>query len=794
MISAKFRRPMLVVSLSLFLVWAGLLSYYLLLLHQSRRFSIDTHALRLPPGPFLGLALAIFLFLVAFWHIFSRGIAKYFKISAFEVLKRDIWSFFPLFFLLLLPLLNRYYLDRGDYQTRLRLLGFAVFGAIIDLKLVNILRIRKDSLPFTKKVLDTLVRLTLPKRMIILFLAALIVFNLGSFLMLKGGIFLHGDEPHYLLLTHSLLNDGDFDLSNNYASRDYLKFMPPYLPLRPHIAPRTQNRYSFHSPGLAVLMLPFYALGHPLEGQALIFVVRFGMSLFGALFGVQVYLLALQWWKNPNLALRLWGLFCFTVPIFFYALHLYPEIIAALLSLTIFRLLKFSRNITQSRCLLLGGLLFLLLWLHAVKYTFILIPLFMYAVWTLWKKHEVGWNILYFLVLPFLLTALHSFYSLTLYGSLSPFSVSLTGSTSTAETIALSKAIFTGIPFHLRWETLADYFFDQRDGLLLYAPVYGLAFLGAFEFAKRNIKSFVLVLVLSAPYVLNLAFLTQRPAYSPQARTLVAVFWAPVLFMGYFLVRNRTRLLAWIFRLLFFLSIVQVVLLLQSPWSLYQPTTAGELERSGKIFMELSNLYWYWPQYLPSFLKVDNAGWIPNYVWLAGFILFLLAYFPLKKIKIKPRFGLHMGGVFFGLLVFFFVFVLYPRPVLRHPAGINFPSGEKIIFYDFGQEARMVDPGRFHLPRDNRAYVFYFASWRPLQNLRLDFGSSTGTFEVQVDYFDRQLYRKKITGKVESLNVAFPVPYRFRQLNLYRISLFLVQESGPSMREQPFVLSILPSS
>ena len=38
------------------------------------------------------------------------------------------------------------------------------------------------------------------------------------------------DESHYTLLTYSLIHDRDFDLTNNYAERDYAEQFPPHIP------------------------------------------------------------------------------------------------------------------------------------------------------------------------------------------------------------------------------------------------------------------------------------------------------------------------------------------------------------------------------------------------------------------------------------------------------------------------------------------------------------------------------------------------------------------------------------
>jgi hypothetical protein len=68
-----------------------------------------------------------------------------------------------------------------------------------------------------------------------------------------------GDEPHFLIMSQSLLNDGDFDLRNNYLNRDYLEFHPGISD--PHVIVEGQHWYPIHSPGLPVLAAPGFAVG-----------------------------------------------------------------------------------------------------------------------------------------------------------------------------------------------------------------------------------------------------------------------------------------------------------------------------------------------------------------------------------------------------------------------------------------------------------------------------------------------------------------------------------------------------
>jgi hypothetical protein len=68
-----------------------------------------------------------------------------------------------------------------------------------------------------------------------------------------------GDEPHYLLAAHSLVHDGDLDLRNQYAARDYARFYP--YALQPQGRPTRGRRHEPHPPGFPAFIAPAYALG-----------------------------------------------------------------------------------------------------------------------------------------------------------------------------------------------------------------------------------------------------------------------------------------------------------------------------------------------------------------------------------------------------------------------------------------------------------------------------------------------------------------------------------------------------
>jgi len=70
-----------------------------------------------------------------------------------------------------------------------------------------------------------------------------------------------GDEPHYLIVTVSLVADRDLDLADNYASNDGRLIGHDGLTAGPHARPARDGRLrSTHDIGLPVLVAPVYAI------------------------------------------------------------------------------------------------------------------------------------------------------------------------------------------------------------------------------------------------------------------------------------------------------------------------------------------------------------------------------------------------------------------------------------------------------------------------------------------------------------------------------------------------------
>ncbi|HBA84295.1 MAG TPA: hypothetical protein DCZ95_09405 [Verrucomicrobia bacterium] len=156
-----------------------------------------------------------------------------------------------------------------------------------------------------------------------------------------------GDEPHYLLLTHSLVMDRDLNLLNNLEEQDYRLFYSGSMPdhrggfasfWKGIVRGRLKNVpddywpghiYSMCSPGLPVLLAPAYALGYWMERR-----VRYAVTVFmhalAALTGTLIVWLA---WQTCRI--RFWALFIgfalsLSGPLVFYSMSIYTDLPGAL--------------------------------------------------------------------------------------------------------------------------------------------------------------------------------------------------------------------------------------------------------------------------------------------------------------------------------------------------------------------------------------------------------------------------------------------------------------------------------
>ncbi|MDH4198100.1 MAG: hypothetical protein OEW05_11865, partial [Candidatus Aminicenantes bacterium] len=719
------KRRLVVAAAAVFAPAALGYSLFMLFLAQGPGFSLYRHAFRLRLAWLIPLAVVSAGILVALWFFQARVVTRRYSVPYRDALRSDLISYLPLALLALVPMTLVRYINHDDIRERAIILLYAVLGAVLYLKVVQLFRLRRKAFGTRYPAYDEFAKLSQRTKAVGLFAGALVVLNFGAWTLLREGITFSGDEPHYLLMAHSLLHGGDLDLADNYENRDYRAYIQVPVKLDPHVVEGAKpgSRYSFHSPGTAFYLLPFYALGSLLGRTGLILLVRFGMSLVGALLVLHLYLFVLKETRDESAALWLYALALLTTPLYFYSIHVYPEIIVALLSFVAFRMLRDGDGLTRGKAVFAGLVLASFFWFHALKYIFIAVPLLVFGLRAFVRKRRRADETGLFLAAFATLTALYFIFQHALYGSASLSTVSWRGSLGAGETVDYLKWLATGIPLKFRWETLAGYFFDQKDGLFLYAPVWLFAFLGAAAMVRKRAKDLGWVLFIAAPYVLVSALLTQRAGYAPQARPLVAVFWVMPFLLVHFLKRPPRKVYAALFIGAAVASMLMTWLLLKHPLALYQETTQGSTERGGALFYLLSNLHIQVTRYLPSYTKSAEGTWWPNIAWFVLAALFIAGYFAARERKKDTRTATPLVFALAAVALIFVWLGMFPRPVLMNPTRVHYPSGVDLTFYSLSRVARQTDPGRFLLPQDGRSYIFTFQSLEPLADLRFDFGS-----------------------------------------------------------------------
>ncbi|MBM4049799.1 MAG: hypothetical protein FJ279_32280, partial [Planctomycetes bacterium] len=274
-----------------------------------------------------------------------------------------------------------------------------------------------------------------------------------------------GDEPHYLVMAHSLVHDGDLELSNNYASRDYRRFFDQdeiHWHGRPRELPDGRKVvYSWHDAGLAILIAPGYAFSPR-------FWPLFILNIACAALMTTVLLLLKDLGLGGRDRLYATLAFGLTPPIVFYANQVFPEVPAAFLLILGLRQVLLLPDKSVRRCLIIGLCICLLPWLGR---RFGLLCICLFAMGLLRMRHSVGsWVAL---CLPNVLSALvmRQFFIAT-YGAF----------TATAGWWDL----LSGSWYYIKPHAVLGLLFDREAGLLTFAPIYVFAVAGFWILMGRD--------------------------------------------------------------------------------------------------------------------------------------------------------------------------------------------------------------------------------------------------------------------------------------------------------------------
>jgi hypothetical protein len=187
-----------------------------------------------------------------------------------------------------------------------------------------------------------------------------------------------GDEPYYLLVTHSLAYDLDADLTDNYARGDWRHFMDRPIEPQPGdpVGPGGEQ-YSRHNELLPMMLAPAYFVAGKIGALAT-------MAAFTAALAWMTLRLAGRYLPDrPGESLAAWAVVAFTPPLLLYSYQVWVEVPAALLAaVALDRILELDgRRIWSWKEWLAIGLPVLLLPLVKIRFVLVAAPLLAMGWW-----------------------------------------------------------------------------------------------------------------------------------------------------------------------------------------------------------------------------------------------------------------------------------------------------------------------------------------------------------------------------------------------------------------------------
>ena len=103
-----------------------------------------------------------------------------------------------------------------------------------------------------------------------------------------------GDEPHYLVVAHSIALDRDLSLLNNYQKRAYQYFYPGELAKRTSPSADHKRELPAQGLGLSIFLAPFYYLTMRISPASLVAALRLVMCSTTAIVLYNILILLFQ--------------------------------------------------------------------------------------------------------------------------------------------------------------------------------------------------------------------------------------------------------------------------------------------------------------------------------------------------------------------------------------------------------------------------------------------------------------------------------------------------------------------
>ncbi len=317
-----------------------------------------------------------------------------------------------------------------------------------------------------------------------------------------------GDEPEYIMLALSLIRDHDFSLLADQQDLRCQEFM--------HGNFRLIGRDTLRAPGYPALLIPSYLAGRYLQFPGLPYTLFLFMQLIFALLGFELTHLLVSFTRKPVLAGCLALAAMSTMPMAVYGNQIYPEMVAALLVVRLFRRAVVAEN--GSPGWMDGFCLAILPWLHQ-KYQLLVAFMGIYLVIRLLKGRFKGWP---GVVIPGVISAV----------GIVTFFMNKYGSPLPTAPYSVGTELFSRLGSTATLKGVLGHFLDQRWGIFMIAPVYLFAVPGLVVFFRRYRRIFLFWLPITALHILFMAaYQMWWGGFSPAGRFLLPIIpllWIPI--------------------------------------------------------------------------------------------------------------------------------------------------------------------------------------------------------------------------------------------------------------------------
>jgi hypothetical protein len=623
-----------------------------------------------------------------------------------------------------------------------------------------------------------------------LFLISFLVYGLYATGLVFPALPFTGDEPHYLLISRSLVTDGDINLAEDYGNREYKDFYDGELDLHAYPGRKGERYlYSKHLPALPALIAPFYLVAEkaarPLsaltlsdgdERAVIIFFSRLPICLLASLLGLVFFLSAWELTQKKGAALLAWLIFSFSSPLLFYSHLIYPEIPVALILAAIAYGLILKKRISAQSLLWTGAGIGLLPW-FGIKYLPLAGAALLIIVYLAARTGKIEAKTAAAFLSPLAVSAgVFLLFLSRLYGGISPQSVYL-GSARGAGS-PLSHFLVQGPTEFL--SRFLGFLFDQRIGLFIYAPILILGLAGFYFLRKRRPEPAWLLGGLFLIFWIFCSGAIYWGGFCPPGRPLLPVAWIPALFLALALANERNKAAVVIRKGLIVLSFFLVFMAFPKPRLLYQDSMAfllgpGNSELPNRLLSSLSGLLFDWTKWIPTLATTapEQRTWGIAFLWI--FAVFAITLIFLRQGRRaesadRSRLGLkgHLGlviilGLIFVTLTFFNVRL---ENSFALGAGMAFPQDEN----SFGPEL-----GGFWVRGESRTTLIIRTD-TPFSKMSVRLQSPVeGKATVQLGN-RKQKWKRPARNMPEKELVFFsPKPFRWKDGYLYTLQ---VSEKG----------------